>query len=81
VTDDLQAGALRDSYSAADIPRLALVAGGDLLLFANMQVYEPDIAASTIDSIVGLVEKGTISEAQIDRSVARLEQMTGRFAS
>jgi beta-N-acetylhexosaminidase len=80
VTDDLQAGALRDSYSAADIPRLALVAGSDLLLFANMQVYEPDIAASTIDSIVGLVEKGTISEAQIDRSVARLEQMIGRFA-
>ena len=75
VTDDLQAGALRDSYSVADITRLAVAAGNDLLLFANRQVYEADVASTVIDQIVGLVQAGTISEAQIDRSVARLEEL------
>jgi beta-N-acetylhexosaminidase len=78
VTDDLQAGALRDSYPTADITRLALLAGNDLLLFANMQLYEADVAAATIDAIVGLVEAGTISRDQIDASVARLERMVRR---
>jgi beta-N-acetylhexosaminidase len=78
VTDDLQAGALRDSYPAADITRLALAAGNDLLLFANTQLYEADVAQATIDEIVGLVEAGTISQDQIDASVARLERMVSR---
>jgi len=78
VTDDMQAGALRDSYATADITRLALAAGNDLLLFANMQLYEPDVAETTIDEIVGLVEAGTISADQIDASVARIERMVSR---
>jgi beta-N-acetylhexosaminidase len=78
VTDDLQAGALRDSYPTADITRLALAAGNDLLLFANMQLYEPDVAETTIDEIVGLVEAGAISADQIDASVARMERMVSR---
>jgi beta-N-acetylhexosaminidase len=78
VTDDLQAGALRDGYDPADIVRLALLAGNDLLLFANTQLYEAGIASSTIDAIVRLVEAGTVSESQIDASVARLGRMVER---
>ena len=51
-----------------------MAAGDDLLLFANRQVYEADVASTVIDQIVGLVQAGTISEAQIDRSVARLAE-------
>lgn len=78
LTDDLQAAALRGAYDPADIVRLALTAGNDLLLFANAQLYEPEVASSTIDTIVRLVENGTVSEAQIDASVARLERMVDR---
>jgi beta-N-acetylhexosaminidase len=78
VTDDLQAGALRDSYAPSEIVRLALAAGSDLLLFANQQVYEPDVLASTLDTIEELVANGKISEEQIDASVARLEQLSRR---
>jgi beta-N-acetylhexosaminidase len=78
VTDDLQAGALRDGYDRADIVRLAVGAGNDLLLFANTQLYEANIASTTIDAIVRLVEDGTVSESQIDASVARIARMVER---
>jgi beta-N-acetylhexosaminidase len=79
VTDDLQAGALLDSYTGAEIVRRALMAGDDLLLFANTQVYDGDIAPTTVDQIVALVRAGTIAEEQIDASVARLERMVARL--
>ena len=72
VTDDLQAGAIRDAYAAALAVQLALAAGSDVLLFANQQVYVPDIASRVIDTIVGLVETGVIDEAALDTSVARI---------
>jgi beta-N-acetylhexosaminidase len=75
ITDDLQAGALRDAYPADEIVRLALNAGDDLLLYANTQLYRTDVVSRTLDSIVELVERGDIDEAQIDASVARLDAM------
>jgi beta-N-acetylhexosaminidase len=78
VSDDLQAGALRHAYDPADVVRFALAAGGDLLLFANTQLYEADVASATIDAIVRLVEAGSVSESAIDASVARLERMVER---
>jgi beta-N-acetylhexosaminidase len=75
VTDDLQAGALRDSYTPDQIVRHALAATDDLLLFANTQLYELDIATSTVASIVNLVQRGIVDEARIDASVARIERM------
>jgi beta-N-acetylhexosaminidase len=78
ITDDLQAGALRDSYFDSEIVRLALVAGNDLLLFANTQLYQADVASQTIDTIVSLIDGGDIDEARINASVARIERMTAR---
>jgi beta-N-acetylhexosaminidase len=78
ITDDLQAGALRDSYSSEEVVRLALGAGDDLLLFANTQVYRADIVSATVDMIVNLVEGGQVDEARIDASVARIERMIRR---
>jgi beta-N-acetylhexosaminidase len=78
ITDDLQAAALRDSYPDSDIVRLALVAGNDLLLFANTQVYRADIVSATVDMIVNLVDGGQVHEARIDASVGRIERMLRR---
>lgn len=72
ITDDLQAGAIRHAFSEEQTVLGALEAGNDLLLFANQQVYVPDVARGTIDTVLGLIARGRISEARIDASVARL---------
>lgn len=78
ITDDLQAGALTGAYGDDEIARLAVAAGNDFLLFANQQVYVPDVATRTIDIVVRLVEAGQIDESQIDASVARVQALRGR---
>ncbi len=72
ITDDLQAGAIADAFGAEDAVALALDAGDDLLLFANQQVYDPDIVTRVVDLIEGFVTSGRIAEARIDRSYARV---------
>jgi len=72
ITDDLQAGAITDAFGAEDAVALALDAGDDLLLFANQQVYDPDIVTRMVDLIEGFVTSGRINEARIDRSYARV---------
>jgi beta-N-acetylhexosaminidase len=72
ITDDLQAGAITAAFGAEDAIGLALDAGNDLLLFANQQVYDPNVVGKTIDLIEGFVTEGRIDEARIDRSYARV---------
>jgi beta-N-acetylhexosaminidase len=75
VTDDLQAAAITQAFGFADAVALALEAGNDLLLFANQQVYDPDIVTTAIDLIEALIRDGRLTEAQIDRSVARVARL------
>jgi beta-N-acetylhexosaminidase len=75
ITDDLQAGAITDAFGAEDAVALALDAGDDLLLFANQQVYDPDIVTWAVDLIEGFVTSGRIDEARIDRSYARVTSL------
>jgi beta-N-acetylhexosaminidase len=77
VTDDLQAGAITASFGADDAIRLALAAGVDLLLLANQQSYDPDIAGHVIELVAGLVGDGTIPESRIDESYARVVAFAG----
>ena len=72
ITDDLQAGAITDSFGREDAVALAIEAGNDLLLFANQQVYDPDIVRWAIDLIEGFVTSGRITEARIDASYERV---------
>mgnify|MGYP003405613431 CR=1 FL=1 len=61
---------LRDDQARAT--RKRVVDAGAALFVAH------GYASTTIDAIVGLIENGAISEAQIDASVARLERMAAR---
>ena len=74
ISDDMQMGAIQDHYPLEDAVRQALLAGVDMLMFANNnpKAYEPDIAPRVIDVIANLVERGIITEQRIDQSVARL---------
>jgi beta-N-acetylhexosaminidase len=75
VSDDMQAVAITDRHSTAEAAGLALTAGMDLLVYANQQVYDPDIVTKVVDSVVALVGTGKISETQIDGAVARVDQL------
>jgi beta-N-acetylhexosaminidase len=75
ITDDLQAGAITKAFGAEDAVALALEAGNDLLLFANQQVYDPDVVTWAIDVIEAFVTSGRIQEARIDRSFARVTSL------
>ena len=81
VTDDLGAVAITARFDRAEAVALAIEAGNDLLLFANQATYVPDLADQLIDTIVGLVDSGRITEARIDASIARLDLLAPRPAA
>ncbi|NJP34539.1 glycoside hydrolase family 3 [Micromonospora sp. HSS6-12] len=75
VSDDMQAVAITRRYGSEEAVGLALRAGLDLLVFANQQVYDPDVVDKTLDTVVGLVRSGRLTEARIDQSVARVDTL------
>ncbi|MBG6137089.1 glycoside hydrolase family 3 N-terminal domain-containing protein [Longispora fulva] len=72
VTDDMQAEAISRHYGRDEAVGLALEAGVDQLVFCNQAAYDPAVVEATVGAVVGLVRQGRISEARIDRSVARI---------
>jgi len=63
ITDDMQMRAIAARYGLETAIRQAILAGADILLFANNSVYEEDIAARVSSTILTLVEKGEIPGA------------------
>jgi beta-N-acetylhexosaminidase len=76
VTDDLGAVAITSRYTQAEAVALAIEAGNDVLLFANQATFVPDLAGRLIETILGLIRSGRITEARIDASLARLDRLT-----
>ncbi|MEV4537782.1 glycoside hydrolase family 3 N-terminal domain-containing protein [Asanoa sp. NPDC049518] len=75
VSDDMQAAAILNRYGQDEAVTLGLVAGLDLLVFANQQVYNPNIVDETLDNVVNLVRTGRLTEAQIDQAVSRVDTL------
>jgi beta-N-acetylhexosaminidase len=75
ISDDMQMGAIRQAYGYPDAVRLAILAGVDILTIAQQQVFEPGIVATTIDLIEGMVGDGSLTEARIDESYARIQAL------
>jgi beta-N-acetylhexosaminidase len=80
ITDDLQAGAITSAFGAEEAIALAIEAGNDLLLLANQQSYDPNVAMKTIDTIEGLVRSGRISATRLEKSQQRTQAMLARLA-
>ncbi len=78
ITDSLSAVAISSRFSRLETIARAIDAGNDILLFPNQGAYAPDLAHLLVDDVVRLVESGRISEARIDRSVARLDSLAAR---
>ncbi len=75
ITDDLQAGAITDAFGADEAIARAIEAGCDLLLFANQQTFDADLASNTIDTIEGFVASGRITVDRLLESRARIERL------
>ncbi|WP_239097634.1 glycoside hydrolase family 3 N-terminal domain-containing protein [Asanoa ferruginea] len=78
VSDDMQAAAITRRYGRDESVALALKAGLDLLVFANQQVYDPNVVDETLDNVVNLVRTGQLTEAQIDQAVTRVDTLRPR---
>jgi beta-N-acetylhexosaminidase len=71
--------AIAARYGLETVIRQAILAGVDILLFANNSVYEEDIAARAAETIRALVEKGDIPRERIDASYGRIMKLKERL--
>lgn len=79
ISDDLQMKAIASRYGLETVIGQSILAGVDILLFANNSVYEEDIAARAAGTIRMLVEKGVIPRERIDESWRRILRLKERL--
>ncbi len=75
VSDDMQMNAIRQHYGLETAIERAILAGVDILVFANNSVFEEDIASRAITIIEKLVREGKIPAGRIDESCARIMKL------
>ena len=75
VSDDMQMRAIRECYELETAIEKAILAGVDILLFANNSVFEENIASRAIAIIEKLVQEGKIPVRRIDESCARIQKL------
>lgn len=79
ISDDMQMKAIASFYGLEAAIKAAILAGVDVLLFANNSVYEEDIAARAISTIKDLVKTGVIKPERIDASYRRILKLKERL--
>ena len=79
VTDDLQMESALAGRSLGEAIVLALAAGNDLVLIANMQSYQPDVARFAIDAIKQAVADGRLDSDALIRSYRRVIALKQRL--
>ena len=76
ISDDMQMGAIDNEFGLREAIRLSLLAGVDVLMFANNVSTENRVSASTIHAIIkDLLFEEIITEAQIKASYSRIMQL------
>jgi beta-N-acetylhexosaminidase len=79
VSDDMQMNAIRQHYGLETAIERAILAGVDILVFANNSVFEKDIASRAIAIITKLAHEGKIPAGRIDESCARIMKLKERL--
>jgi beta-N-acetylhexosaminidase len=69
ITDDLEMGAIVKNYGVGDACTMAIDAGADMLAICA----DPDAIREGYQAVLDAVQKGTISEDAIDRSLQRIQ--------
>jgi beta-N-acetylhexosaminidase len=79
VTDDIQMEAALAGRSLGEAIVLALAAGNDIVLIANMLAYQPDVARYAIDAIGQAVADGRLDRDALIRSWRRVVALKQRL--
>jgi len=80
ISDDPQMGAIANHYDLKTIIRLMIRAGVDIFCFGNNLAFDPDIVQKVHSTIVELLNEGSITIAQIEKSykqIMNLKTMIG----
>ncbi|MBR9977543.1 MAG: glycoside hydrolase family 3 protein [Bacteroidetes bacterium] len=81
VTDDMMMKAITDHYGLETAIEKAVLAGADILLFANNSfTYDEEISRRAYDTLLSLVRNGRISPERINRSWMRIRALKERLA-
>jgi len=78
-SDDMQMDAIRSFYGLETAIERAVLAGVDVLVFANNSVYHRDIVPEAVRIIKDLIDEGVITEERIDESYYRIIQAKNRL--
>jgi beta-N-acetylhexosaminidase len=80
ISDDIQAGAVRQKYDFKTAIKLCINAGIDVLTFANNNAaFDPKIADKAFQTIKNLVKEGKISKQRIHQSYQRIMKLKKRL--
>ncbi|MCC5940383.1 MAG: glycoside hydrolase family 3 protein [Balneolaceae bacterium] len=71
-SDDMQMDAIRSYYGLEMAVENAILAGVDVLVFANNSVYDPEIVPRVTGIIKDLIDDGVITEERIRESYNRI---------
>lgn len=71
-SDDMQMDAIRSYYGLESSIKNAIVAGVDVLVFANNSVYDREIIPTSVSIIKNLLDEGEITEEMINESYKRI---------
>lgn len=80
LSDDMQMEAIRAHYGLEKAIEMAILAGVDILGFANNSVYDEDIVPKAHGIIKNLVQEGRISEERIKESYLRIRALKSSSA-
>jgi beta-N-acetylhexosaminidase len=79
VSDDMEMGAVRKAYSLEDRIVMAINAGTDMVVYANVKTQDPDIGRRIHDIIVAAVREGRIPRARIEQAYGRVLMLKRRL--
>ncbi len=72
MTDDLEMAAIKDRYGIEDAAVLAVAAGADLMIFANLKAPDPEIANRVLAAVALGVEQGRIPRETVEQAYRRI---------
>jgi beta-N-acetylhexosaminidase len=77
LTDDLQMGAIAGGHGLHTAVRQALLAGADILLFANNSpgAYDEDAAPRAVAAVLDLVERGDVPAQRVAEAASRVRRL------
>ena len=80
ITDDLDMGAIRKTYSLEDAVVRSLQAGNDLILMSNSLAYDPDLPDKTVDWVLRAIKEHRLGMARLRDAYQRVVRLKQRFA-